>query len=793
MLISNYIKIALRSMRKNAATTMLNLIGLAVSMAAALLIVLFVGHELRVDAGPSRADRLYRLTEIQSFAGITPQHVALSMYPMGPTLMSDFPEVEAFARLSNGPDVVTVEDRQHLIERPARVDPSFIDLFDLPLQSGDPKTALEDPFSLVLTEETAQTLFGTAEAIGRTVTAGDQTYQVTGILSDDLPPSHIRFGALFSMRALNDAENMRSWGSNWAVTYLLLSEGASAASVQARLPGYLRTYMEEAGAAQYELILQPLRDVHLGSSHMTHDYWNEQKFDHQYVYLFILLGIFLLVLAGVNFTNLSTARSALRTREVGVRKAIGARRSELGLQFLSESIVMAFLALVIALALTWIALPFVNALSQRGLHLSTLFEGPIVLGLFLATMLLGLFAGIYPAFFLSSFKPIQALKGATGLAGRKTPLRHTLVVLQFAVAVILIVGATFTLKQLRFMQHRDIGFDKDHVMVVRMSGMANERYASLKEALLGKAGVLGVTASNQRLGNNLHQWGTLTEAQTGEIVDLSISNLVVDFNYFDFYGMELLEGRPFSEERGTDLRMARVVNEAMVAKMGWSDPIGKKMGFGWQDSLGSVIGVAKNFNFNSLHNTVEPLAVSVQDFGYSEASIRIDPARLTEAIAGVEETWNTFVSDRPFEYTFLDAHLDELYRTDQQVSQVVGVVTGLGLLIACLGLLGLAAVTTEQRIKEIGVRKVMGASVIQLVALLSGEYARLVGIAFVIGAPIAFLAVRSWLAGFPYRIDLEIGVFVITGVLTLAVALATVSYRSIQAARANPVDTLRYE
>ncbi|MEZ4699092.1 MAG: FtsX-like permease family protein [Rhodothermales bacterium] len=793
MLLTNYFKLALRSIRNHPGSALLNLVGLAMSMAAALVILLFVRHELSFDTFHEDAPRIYRLNEIQSFTGITPQHVALSMYPMGPALMEDYPEVESFARIAGAPQTVSIDGELRLVERPIRVDPAFFTLFDFPVRAGDPAAGLADPFAIVLTESTAQTLFGTADAMGRELIVGENTYHVAAILAPFPGPSHLEFDAVFSMKENDDERNMQNWGSNWLVTYLRLAEGASASDLDSKLPEFTLNHMGEERSQAYELYLQPLLDVHLGSAHMTHDYRNWRKFDRRYVYMFALLGGFLLVVAGINFMNLTTARSAARAKEVGVRKAIGARRTELASQFLSESLVMAFASLVLAVGLAMLALPFVNQLSQRDIPFTALFAWPLPVWLLGATLGFGLLAGVYPAFVLSAFRPVLALKGATSRSGRKTPFRNVLVVFQFAIAMALIVGTVLTVRQFRYMQQRDIGFNKEHVLVVPMSRMANTHYEALKQTLLAAPGVLGVTASNQRLGNNLHQWGTRAETEAGETIGLSISNIVVDYNYLDFYGMDLKEGRWFSEERGTDLGRARVVNEAMVAEMGWTHPLGMRIGFGGDDTLGTVIGVARDFNFNSLHNKVEPLAMSVQDFGYDEASIRIDPAMAREAITAVERIWTASVTDRPFDYSFLDEHLSELYRTDQQVSEVVAIVAGFAIFIACLGLFGLAAVTTEQRTKEIGIRKALGATIPQLLMLLSKEYLRLVAVAFVIASPIAFVLMRSWLAEYPYRIDIGFGVFVLAGVLTLVIALGTISYRSLAAARSNPVDTLRYE
>ena len=793
MLLRNYLKIALRSMRKHIGHSALNLFGFAVSMAACVLIALFVLHEYKVDSFHTKAEQIYRLDEIQSFPGITPQHVALSMYPMGPTLKSDYPEVLEFARVAGGPGVINLDDELRTLEDPIRVDPSFFALFDFPILDGDPATELESPNTVALTESMALSLYGTADAVGREFRVNDESYHVVGILGNSPAPSHLRFDAVFSMKDLDDEENMERWGNNWLVTYLLLDEGADVAGLEAKFPDYKRKYMGETQFDYYELYLQPLLDVHLGSAHITHDYRNWQKFDRRYVQIFVLLALVVLLIAGINFTNLTAARAASRAREVGVRKSVGAQRVQLALQFIGESMIMVIASMVIGFVLAWLSLPLVNALSQRELHLGTLFQPELLTGIAGMALLIGLLAGFYPALILSGFQTTIVLKGGIDATGRKSLFRNVLVVSQFAIAMALIVGTLIATRQLNFMQSRDIGFQKDHVLLVPLSRQANQKYLLLKELLSEEPDVLDVTASNQRLGNNLHQWGTRAESERGDVVDLSISNLNVDYNFLDFYRMELREGRWFSEDRGSDFGAARVVNEAMVEEMGWTEPVGKQIGFGGDDTLGTVIGVARDFNFNSLHHAVEPLVMSVQDFGYSELSIRIDPTRTMPAIEAIRRIWSEVATDRPFEYSFLDDHLNEMYRADMQVSAVISVVTGLAILIACLGLLGLAAITTEQRTKELGIRKALGATAPQLAMLLSRDFTRLILLAFVIATPIAFFALRSWLSSYAYRIDLGPGVFVFAGVITLFIALATVSYRAIKAASVNPIDTLRYE
>ncbi|MDL1877577.1 FtsX-like permease family protein, partial [Cytophagia bacterium CHB2] len=519
---------------------------------------------------------------------------------------------------------------------------------------------------------------------------------------------------------------------------------------------------------------------------------NWQKFDGKYIFVFSLLAVFVLLIAAINFMNLSTARSSSRSKEVGVRKSVGAHRLQLARQFLGESVILAFIALAVAVLLAEVALPLLNTISRRSLELN-LFSDPALLpGMIGFTFLLGLVAGIYPALFLSSFQAVEVLKDKTPASGRKVMLRNVLVVAQFAIAIALIVGTALTVQQFRFMKDRNPGFQRDQIVLLKMNGTSNNKYDLLKEEFLRNPAVLAVTASGQRLGNNIHQNSARTRGDSAEI-RLSPSHLHVTRNFIEFYGLKIVAGRAFSDEIPTDKRFAYIVNEALVKDLGWDDPIGKQFGVSWEDTLGTVIGVVKDFNFNSLHHKIQPLYISSQDWGYDEMSVKISPQNYATALGHLEKVWNEHVPDRPFQYIFLDEHFETLYLADRQVSQIVGVIAGLAIFTACLGLFGLAAITTEQRTKEIGIRKVLGASLLNLITLLAKNFVRLVLLAFLIAAPVAYFIMQNWLQNFVYRIAIDWWVFLFAGGIALVIALATVSTHALKAALANPVETLRYE
>ncbi|MCG8604873.1 ABC transporter permease, partial [bacterium] len=727
-----------------------------------------------------------------SFPGITPQKVALSMYPMGPTLKQEFPEVVEFARTANAGGVLRHGDQQMVLERAFWTNAAFLTMFDFPLLAGERKTALQEPNSIVLTEAASQKLLGTKDGLGMTVQRDTISYKVTGILAKVPDYSHLQFEVLISVSTLNDERLMRNWGGNWLTTYLEVTPGTDVQALERKFPAFVTKYMQEGAIDYYKLYLQPLREVHLGSTDVTHDYRNWQKFDITYVYVFSALAIFVLIIACINFMNISTSRAASRAKEVGIRKSVGAFRMQVAKQFMGESVILSFLSLVMALLLVYLFLPSLNTISQRSLELNMLRAPTFLLGLFLFTVCVGVLAGVYPALFLSSFQPATVLKGYGTDDGRKNRLRNVLVVAQFTISIALIVGTAVAANQLNFMRSRNIGINKKQVLLVPMRNLANQKYDLLKQKFLELAGVKGVTASGQRLGNNLHQWGI--RAASGDTVrQLSPSNVSVDYNYMSFYGLDLLQGREFSEEFSTDERWAYIVNESFVKELGWQSPLGKEIGLSGRDSLGSVIGVVRDFNFNSLHHKIQPLVLSVQGWGFSEMSVRISVEDMQQTIRQIERVWNELVTDYPFQYSFLDDHFAHLYQSDKQVSQVITIVAALAIVIACLGLFGLTSITTAQRTKEMGVRKVLGASIGELLVLLTKGFAKLVLIAFLIASPITYFVMQDWLHGFAYRAEVGFELFVLAGSLAMLIALLTVSYHAIQTASANPVKALRYE
>jgi putative ABC transport system permease protein len=799
-MLKNYFAISLRNIRQNPLFAFINIFSLAIGLAACLVIYLFISDEKSFDAFHAKSDLIYRLDEVQSFPGTNEQKVALSMPGMGPAIRKEFPEVVSYARFVNRRNQLVIkEDKKLLLPSIAYVDSAFLEIFDFELLSGDRKTALNEPYTLLLTEETALKFFNsTQEAIGNSLTWREKEFKIVGILKNVPENSHMQFSALSSVATIlaEDKEYNDRWGGNSLNTYLVLNPNTNISEMEAKFPAFMSRHMDDPDINTfYKLYLQPLNQVHLGSIDIEHDYNNYRKFNGSYLDVFYVIGVFILLIAGVNFMNLTTARASHRWKEIGVRKTVGAKKLQLFSQFIFESILLASMALVLAVLLDLLFVPMLNSLIGRQLSLLNFFNDyqKIILVL-LGTLGLGLLAGIYPSFYMTSFNMSRVLKGGAQGEGRSL-FRSGLVVLQFGLALAMIVSTLIVTQQLSFMKNTDIGFDKDEIMLVPMNREANSKFETIKQELLKNSIVKGVTASGQRLGNNFHQWGFKVKADTG-VMEITPSNVNVEYDYLKVYGIQLADGRDFNKEIASDNGKAFIINETFAKELGLKETVGTPAGHGWyqNDSLGTIIGVVKDFNFNSLHYKVNTLEMVVHpDWGYDEMSVKIDGARAEEAIALVKGLWGTQVPSYPFEYSFLDEHFEVLYESDKQMSAVVSIMAGLAILISCMGLFGLAAITTEKKTKEIGIRKALGASEGQITVLLSRNFALLIILSFVLVSPVTYYFLHNWLQQFAYRIGINPLLFLLGGAMAMAIALATISFHTIRSARANPAKALRYE
>jgi putative ABC transport system permease protein len=798
--IKNYLKIAWRNLWKNKTYSTINIVGLAIGMAACILIMLFVFYEKSFDNFHSK--NIYRLNEVQKFEGmVASQKVALSMFPMGPTMKNEFPEIKNFTRISwNQKAQMVYKDKRVYLPQVFLVDSTFFDLFDFKLIKGNRETVLQKPNSIVLTKTSAEKLFGQEDPIGKTVThyGRDTTgLIVTGILQDVPQNSQLQFDALISFNTIYKPDWMNNWGGNWLDTYFELAPNTNVTALEKKFPAFLKKYMAQGDNwKSYEMFLLPLRKVHADATDIGLDYLNYQKFDKNYTNIFFGIALIVLLIACINFMNLSTARSSERAREVGIRKSVGAHRWQLSIQFISESIILSMIALVLAIILVELSLPYVNNLSQRNLQLPLLSNFWLFLSVICGTVVIGVLSGLYPAAYLSAFQPVKVLKGSIQTGRNKSLLRNVLVVAQFSSAIFLMIATIFAVRQLHYMQDQDPGYSREQVVTIPLDEITYKKFDVIKQDLLSNSLVSAVTGAQDVLGSHLDQSG-IEFTGDGPKRQLTSTRLIVDHDYLKLYKIPLVYGRNFSSEASANGK-EYIINESLAKELLRDDPkkpmaslLGKHFGF---DSLGIIVGIAKDFNFNSLHYKIETMFMFNQkDWGFSNMSVKINGSKAHDALAFIQSVWQKNSPDHPFEYQFLDEHFADVYRADTQVSSIIGILAGLAIIISCLGLFGLASYSAEKRIKEVGIRKVLGASVQNIVGMLSKDFLKYVLIAAVIAWPLAWFSIYKWLQDYAYRIHISWWIFLLAVLLAMLIALITISYQAIKAAIANPVKSLRTE
>ena len=805
----NYLKIAVRNLKRHKGYSFINVFGLAIGAACFVLILLFVQDELSYDRYHEKADRIYRAVELIEGA----EESSSQPFPVGETVAIDYPHlVESTVRFFNmqaptlslsyeAPDGAkqTFNESRFFF-----VDSTVFDVFDFDLIRGNPETALIDPMSIVLTESMAEKYFGDVDPIGRTIQfEGSHDLRVTGVMADVPRNSHFRFDFLASFSSLRqilpNTQILEGWYWNPAWTYILLREDVQPATLEAQFPDFVQKYFGQQIKDMTVLYLQPLTDIHL---HSRLDYEIESNSSIAYVYIFSVIAFFILLIACINFINLTTARSAKRAREVGMRKVLGAYRLQLVKQFLGESVLLSVVAVLVALPLVWLLLPVLNDVSGKSLALDLTTAGWILGGLTAIGLFVGLVSGLYPAFFLSAFEPVETLKGSTLSAGGTSSgrFRQVLVVTQFALSIILIAGTIVAHQQLGFLRNARLGFDKEQVVMVNMlrSSIA-PRYAELKDALLQHRNVLEVSISEDALGNKYQSSSWIPEGFDDPI---QVPRMMVHDDVIDVFDIEMAAGRGYSSDFETDATEAAVVNEAFVRRVGWGSAE-EALGRALTTEIGAavrVIGVTKDFHYASLHNPVGPFVLqhvgnnpgAIAFFGRYLA-VRIAPDNLEETLRYIEDQWAAFEPNRPVEYFFLDDNLEDMYRAEAALGEVATAFSLLAILVACLGLFGLASFIAEQKTKEIGIRKVMGASVSGLIVLFSRGFVGLVFIAALIAWPVAYFALDAWLSAFAYQTSVGFVPLLVAALLALGIAWLTVSYQSVSAALADPVKSLRYE
>ncbi len=796
----NYFKTAWRNLWKNKVYSFINIAGLAIGMAACIIILLFVTYERSFDSLHTK--NIYRLNEVQKFEGmVAAQKVALTMFPMAPTLKAEFPEIKKYTRINAAGNVpLYYQGKKVYIKRICFVDSTFLDIFDFPLLQGDRKSALEKKNTIVLSKETAEKYFGKEDAVGKTITSyrrNDTTDLVVTAVIQNIPQnSQLQFDALVPFSTIAQPDWMNNWGGNWLNSYFEIASNTNIAALTKKFPDFLKKHMTPENAKSYELFLMPLKEIHAGATDIGLDSFNYQQFDKSYTNIFFIIAMVVLLIACVNFMNLSTARSAERAREVGVRKSVGAFRWQLSLQFIGESIILAIIAAVLASGIVGLLLPSVNQLSQRELQFDIFTNWKLLLSVIAGTVFLGIIAGLYPAAYLSSFKPVTVLKGSIQTGRRKSLLRNILVVTQFSCAIFLIIATVFAVKQLNYMKDRPTGFDREQIVTVPFREGADGKFDVIKKDLLQNTLVSSVSASQDVLGSHLDQSGIEFKGD-GPMRNLTSTRLIVDHDYLTTFKMSLAAGKNFSSEESANGK-EYIINEALAkellkdnTKADMSSLLGKHFGF---DSLGYIVGIAKDFNFNSLHHKIETMFMfNMKNWGYSNMSVKINGSKAKEAIAFIQSVWQKNVPDVPFDYQFLDDHFEELYKADAQISTIVGSLAILAIIISCLGLFGLASYSAEKRIKEVGIRKVLGASLQHIVLMLSKDFLKYVLIAALIAWPASWFAVHTWLQDYAYRINISWWIFLLAVVIAVLIALVTISFQAIKAAIANPVKSLRTE
>ena len=792
----NHIQVVLRQFRRHKGYAAINLGGLAVGLAACLLIGLYVQDELAFDRFHEKGSRIYRLGS--GSVG----------WPYGKLLESEYPEVEDVVYIRTYPSYSIEHGENHYFERMFYADDGFFRLFDFPIVEGDLETALEEPNSLVLSETLAKKLFGQEQALERTLLLGEDSLPCTvkGVVS--LPRrSHIRFDALLSfetLRVINpemyEEEMAQGWLDLNVVNYVLVREGADAEALASKIRDlpqkYAGEYLERWGST-YQLDMEPFSDIYLRSDYGN---WLGPKSDIAYVYLLIFVGLFLLFIACVNFVNLSTARSMKRAKEVGLRKVVGSTRGALVQQFLVESLVMCLMALVLAVGLSAVFLPYFNTLAAKMFTMRDLLIPQMAGVLFVLVFGVGILAGLYPALSLSSFMPVESLKGSFMTGRRGVKLRKALVVFQFALSGALIIGTFVMLSQLRYMQGQNLGFDAEQVVVLdgrRAPGQEmSQRIDVFKHELAAHPAVEFVSSTGAVPGRSGWRGQISFPEGWAKNKSISLEYIPVDFDFIKTLGLRLVAGRDFDPSFATDKDTAVIINEEAVAVVGWESPqaaIGK--GFASPGSgkpEGRIIGVVKNFHQHGLREPIGPMMFGIRSPN-SLFAMRIHAAEAVAVVSHLKKTWSRFFAGYPFDFFFLDENFAREYGQEQRMMRIFGTFTVLTILIASLGLFGLSAFSLQQRTKEIGVRKMLGASVIDIAALLSGDFLKLVFFAFLIAAPVGYIAMHRWLQNFAYRTGIGVAVFLAGAAFMMLAAVATISYQALKAALTDPVKSLRYE
>ncbi len=797
-----YIKIAWRNLVKNKIYSFINIGGLAIGMACFLMITMFIRHELSYDQYHVQADNIYRVVHHFKHQNSEVRQIWGSA-PIGEALKSNFSEVQETVQFSGRCDILLKhEDKAFQESNCFFVDSSVFDVFSWTLLSGNPKTALEAPYSIVLTESMAKKYFGDKDPMGKTIEGGrtggranEGVYTVTGVMKDVPSNSHFTFDILMSMSSFRQSnENIFGfWGYVDFYTYFLVKDEFNLASFQSKVDQYLKENLPEDEAETYFLSFEPLIRAYLYSDAERQP---GVVGNLSNIFVFMIIGLFILVIACINFMNLATARSLERAKEVGIRKVIGADKKGLIYQFLGESLVMVFLASIVGIVIVIIALKGMQEITGKDFEIKHIFDGFTIIVYSATVLCTGFLAGMYPAFILSGFKPVSVLKGVFKTSPQGAILRKGLVIFQFSLSIALIASTVIVYSQLEYMLNKSLGFNREHMLTVDFNYDAQvlNKLDVIKNTFLSNSSVSSVSASRSVPGSYFPGAGTEIEIPQGDMVHQTLSLFEVDIDFIPHFGIDMAAGRPYSRDFPSDTASSMIINEAAAKLYGYKNPkeiIGKR--FSQWGKEGRVVGVVKDFNYLSLHQNVEPLALRLEPLSSRYFTLKVQSENLPNTIAEIESQWKSLVPHRPFVYNFLNDSFNKQYIADIRFKKLFTLFSSLAILIACLGLLGLATYSAVQRTKEIGVRKVLGAEASSIVKLLSIDFMKLVVIAILVATPFSWYAMHKWLEGYAYQIHVNWWVFCISGCIAIVIALFTVSFQAIRAARVNPVKSLRTE
>lgn len=802
-MLKNYFKIALRNLRKNKAFSFINIFGLAIGLTCFMLISVFVYNELSYDKYPANAKDIYRINLSVTGNG------DVAVYPLvdvavGEGIKNAFPEVKATTRLAPANDFIKYDDKQFKEKQIAYVDSNFLKMFSIPFLEGNTKTALVQPNSIVISKAFAKKYFGSADALGKSLSVGTagNLYKVTGIIDEVPENSHFHFDAFLSLSSWHLTR--QTWSNVVFYNYLLLNKNTDPKKLESKFPQLVAEHVvpeiqhdmgvslaeAQKSVNTFAFSLQPLTDIHL-YSHTKYEM--EPNGDIQYVYIFSALALFILLLACVNFTNLSTARAVKRAREVGIRKVMGSLKKQLIIQFLSESVLLTFLSMLIAFGLLFLLLPYFNQLANREIPFGLFINYKSILAMVSLIFITGIVAGMYPAFFLSSFNTIKVLKGSSSQGSQKKLLRSSLVVFQFFVSIALIIATIVVYQQLNYMQNKKLGYDKEQVLFLPDAQLLGKNQTAFKQQLSQNKDVVATSISWSVPGlSRMNGTQVFPKNENGNGKEIHANIYQVDEDYLKTLGIHLISGRNFSKDFPTD-SSAVVINQAMVRELGWSgtNPIGKTIVRSGQKQF-KILGVVNDFNYASAKEKVAPLMMMLGN-NYGGLVIKIKTGNVKGFLADLKKQWDAFNPDGPLDYTFLDDNFAKLYASEIRTQHIFSAFALIALIIAGLGLFGLSAFMIEQRTKEIGIRKVLGASVQNVLLLVSKDFLMLVGIAFLISVPVTWWAMHHWLQDFAYRINIQWWVFALAGIVAILISVLTISFQAIKAAVANPVESLRSE